>query len=365
MPDIAGSGKPKQTSLGGIAYKAKQDKHHRFRNLYGCLTRDLLLQSWRSLNKKAAYGVDRVKAEDYEKDLWNNLIKLEQRLKEKNYKAKLIRRKYIPKDGSKKLRPLGIPALEDKIVQGACVKLLNAIYEQDFIDHSYGYRPNTGAKDAISDLTFQLQFGVFGYIVEADIRGFFDNMDHEWLLKMLSERINDKAFIHLIRKWLKAGILEEDGQVIHPKTGTPQGGIISPVLANLYLHYALDLWFEKAVKPQCRGKAIIYRYADDWICAFRFKEDAERFYRAIPKRLAKFNLQVAPEKTQILRFSRFHPNMSKRITFLGFELYWFNDRKGIARVQRRTSRKRCNQRYVRSRNGLDGTGTCLNVNSFR
>jgi group II intron reverse transcriptase/maturase len=238
------------------------------------------------------------------------------------------------------MRPLGIPALEDKIVQGACVILLNAIYEQDFLPFSYGYRPMKDPRVAISELTFQLQYGVYGYLVEADIRGFFDNMDHDWLLRMLSHRINDKAFIHLIRKWLKAGILEEMGEVVHPQTGTPQGGVISPVLANLYLHYALDLWFEKAVKPQIRGEAIICRFADDFVCAFRFKDDAEKFFRILPKRLIKFGLEVSPEKTQILRFSRFHPTMRRRFTFLGFEFYWNNDRKGIPRVQRRTSRKK-------------------------
>ena len=341
MPDIAGSGKRKQTSLWGIAEKAKLDIQHRFRNLYGCLNRDLLLQSWRSLNKKAASGVDRVTAKEYAKNLWNNLGDLEQRLKEKRYKAKLVRRKYIPKDAKgTKLRPLGIPALEDKIVQGACVKILNAIYEQDFLQFSYGYRLGRDPRVAVGELTFQLQFGAYGYVVEADIKGFFDNMDHDWLLKMLNERINDSAFIHLIRKWLKAGILEEIGEVLHPQTGTPQGGIISPVLANMYLHYALDLWFEKVVKPQCRGRALIYRFADDFVCAFQYRDDANKFYRNLPKRLGKFDLQVAPEKTQILRFSRFHPTMRRRFTFPGFEFYWEPDRKGIPRVKRRTSRKK-------------------------
>lgn len=341
MPDTAGSGKHKPTSLWGIAKKAEFDKQHRFRNLYGALNRDLLLQSWRSLNKKAASGVDEVTAEAYAKNLWNNIGNLEQRLKAKRFKAKLVRRKYIPKDvKGTKMRPLGIPALEDKIVQGACVILLNAIFEQDFLPFSYGYRPEKDPRVAAGELTFQLQFGVYGYIVEADIRGFFDNMDHDWLLRMLSQRIDDKAFIHLIRKWLKAGILEELGEIVHPQTGTPQGGVISPVLANLYLHYALDLWFEKVVKPQIRGEAIICRFADDFVCAFRFRDDAEKFYRILPRRLGKFSLEVAPEKTQIVRFSRFHPTKRRRFTFLGFEFYWNQDRKGVARVQRRTARKK-------------------------
>ncbi len=363
MPDIVGSEQRKPTSLWGIANKAKFDKQHRFENLYGCLTRNLLLQSWRDLNKKAAGGVDGVTAEEYAKNLWGNITILERRLKEKKYKAKLVRRKYIPKDAKgSKTRPLGSllrvsqiqSALEDKIVQGACVKIPKAIYEQDFLPFCYGYRPGMDPKSAVGDLTFQLQYGVFGYIVEADIKGFFDNMDHDWILKMLGERIDDKAFIHLIGKWLlnsrdsqrRTGILEEDGEVIHPDTGIPQGGIVSPVPANLYLHHALDLWFEKVVKPHCRGEAVVYRFADDFVCAFRYRDDANRFYRVLPKRLGKFNLQVAPEKTQILRFSRFHPIMRRRFTFLGFEFFWFKDRKGTARVKRRSSVRKLRTKFM-------------------
>lgn len=165
-------------------------------------------------------------------------------------------------------------------------------------------------------------------------------MDHDKLLEMLRLRIDDRAFLGLIRKWLKAGVLETDGQVIHPQTGSPQGGIVSPVLANVYLHYALDLWFEKVVKPHCRGEALMCRYADDWICAFRYRDDAERFDRVLAKRLGKFGLVLAPEKTRLLRFSRFHPSRRRRLTFLGFEFYWFEDRQGVARVMRRTAPKK-------------------------
>ena len=168
----------------------------------------------------------------------------------------------------------------------------------------------------------------------------FDHLDHDKLLAMLSVRIDDRAFLGLIRKWLKAGILETDGQVLHPESGTPQGGIVSPVLANVYLHYVLDLWFEKVVKPRCQGEALLCRYADDWVCAFRYREDAQAFYRVLPKRLEKFNLEVAPEKTRLLRFSRFHPSMKRRFTFLGFDFFWKEDRAGTPRVMRRTSSKK-------------------------
>ena len=339
MPDTEGLEKHEPTSLRGIARKAREDKKHRFRDLYRHLDAEFLLTCWDGLNKDAASGVDKLTAKEYAKDLHANIQELAERLKSKRYRAKLVRRHYIPK-GEGKERPLGIPALEDKLVQLACSKLMSAIYEEDFLSSSYGYRVNRGALDAVRDLTFDLQYGCYGHLVEADIKGFFDNLDHEWLLKMLKIRIDDRAFLNLIRKWLKAGILETDGRVVHPETGTPQGGIISPVLANVYLHYALDLWFEKVVKPKCRGEAMICRYADDWVCAFRFRDDAERFYRNLPERLKKFNLEVAPEKTRMLRFSRFHPSMKRRFAFLGFEFYWKKDRKGIARVMRRTARKK-------------------------
>ena len=233
-----------------------------------------------------------------------------------------------------------MPALEDKRVQLACAKLLTAIDAQDFRDGSDGYRPGRGALDAVRDLTFDLQDGTYGYVVEADVNGFFDQLDHTRLLTMLRERIDDRAFLRLIRKWLKAGILETDGLVVHPETGSPQGGCISPVLANVYLHDALDLWFETVVKPHCRGEALLCRDADDWVGAFRYQDDAERFYRALPKRLAQCNLQVAPDKTHLLRSSRFPPSMRRRFTCLGFERYWMPDRQGVPRVKRRTARKK-------------------------
>jgi group II intron reverse transcriptase/maturase len=192
--------------------------------------------------------VDGVTFQAYEKNLEANLDDLVGRLKRKAYRARLVRRKYIPK-GPGKFRPLGIPVLEDKLLQVAVTQILLAIYEVDFLPCSYGYRPGVGAQDAIKALTDELQFGGHHFVVEADIKGFFDHLRWEWLERMLEQRIADGAFLNLIRKWLRAGILEEDGRVIHPQTGTPQGGVVSPVLANIYLHYVLDLWFERVVRP--------------------------------------------------------------------------------------------------------------------
>ena len=338
-PDKVGLEQSEPTFLWGIANKVKTNKQHRFRDLYRCLNEELIYHAWATLNKRAASGVDRVTAEAYAQDLHANIQHLVDRLKTKRYRAKLVRRVYIPKESGKQ-RPLGIPALEDRLVQSAVTKVLTAIYEEDFLDCSYGYRAGRGAHDAVSELTRELQFGPYHMVVEADIRGFFDHMDHDWLLKMLEQRIDDRAFLGLIRKWLKAGILETDGKVINPETGTPQGGIVSPVLANVYLHYALDLWFDRMVKKTCRGKATLTRYADDWVCAFQHEDDAERFYQVLPKRLKKFGLEVAEEKTNKLPFSRRYLKEGQRFIFVGFEFYWENDRKGQPRVKRRTAPKK-------------------------
>lgn len=237
------------------------------------------MHGWHGLNKGAASGVDGLTAEIQAANLEGNVADLAERVKAGRYRAKLVRRVYIPKENGKE-RPLGIPALEDKLVQLACAKLLGAIDEEDFLDCSHGYRPGRNAKDTVCDLTFALMYGKFGFLVEADIRGFFEHSDHDWRLRMLAWRIDDSAFLTLIAKWLKAGILDTDGKVLQPDTGTPQGGIVSPVLANVYLHQVLDLWFERVVKPRCRGEALLYRYADDFVCAIGAAASA----RALPGR---------------------------------------------------------------------------------
>ncbi len=325
-----------QTSLRGIANKAASDPAYRFRNLMSLLTVGFLLHCWTFVNKRAAAGVDRIDARVYAHDLEHNVATLVASVKGGWYRAKLVLRKYIPKLNGKE-RPLGIPATADKLLQTAVAKILEAIYEQDFLSCSYGYRPGTGAHKAIKDVSALLRSGRYRYVVEADIKGFFDNIDHDKLLNMLRRRIDDKPLLKLIRRWLKAGILDTDGQVLHPATGTPQGGIISPILANVYLHDTLDTWFDETVKAHCKGNADLCRYADDFVCAFELESDAHRFYEVLPKRLAKYGLEVAAEKTNLLQVGR---ESKQRFEFLGFEFYWGKGRWGRIVLKRRTSRKK-------------------------
>jgi group II intron reverse transcriptase/maturase len=307
--------------------------------LYRRLNQDVLRLCFFRLRKDAASGVDGVTFQQYERNLEANLADLVGRLKRKAYRARLVRRKYIPKGGGK-LRPLGIPVLEDKLLQMAVTQILLAIYEVDFLPCSYGYRPGVGAHDAIKALTDELQYGGHNFVVEADIKGFFDNLQWEWLERMLEQRIQDQALLNLIRKWLRAGILEEDGRVIHPQTGTPQGGVVSPVLANIYLHYALDLWFERVVRPQQQGRCRMIRYADDFVACFEYRHEADAFEKALKDRLAKFGLEVAADKTKTLRFGHNGGPHNGRFDFLGFEFYWEPDRQGKPRVKRRTATKK-------------------------
>jgi group II intron reverse transcriptase/maturase len=329
-----------RTSLRGIANKARSDKHHRFRNLFGLLNEEGLLSCWQSINKQAASGVDRVAARDYARDLVVNVRGLVERVKRGLYRAKLVRRCHIPKEGSK-TRPLAIPATEDKLLQTAAARILGAIFEQDFLPCSWAYRPGRGVREAVRTLTQELQFGCYGYVVDLDVRDFFGQINHDWMLRMLEERVDDEPFERLIRKWLKAGVLEEDGEVRHPETGCPQGGSISPILANIYLHYVLDLWFVRKVKPRCKARAFLCRYADDVVVGFQRRDEAEAFFEAVKERLAQFGLELSAEKSRIVRFSRFQlGKRSERFDFLGFEFRWVQDHKGVARVRRRTSRKR-------------------------
>lgn len=328
-----------QAMLAGIANRARIDKKHRFGGLYSLLNEEILRWSFHNLNRKAAPGVDEVTWGEYESNLDENLRDLVDRLKGKTYRARLVRRHYIAKDNGKR-RPLGIPVLEDKLVQYAAKTILETIYEADFYGYSFAYRPERGAKDAVREMTFRLQFGPFGWVVDADVTGFFDNMNHDWMIRMLNERINDRAFIGLILKWLKAGVLEDMQTVTHPATGTPQGGVISPVLANIYLHYVLDMWFQKRVQKQMQGKSLMMRFADDFVSAFQHRAEAEQFLEMLKERMAKFGLSLSEEKTRLVKFTRYAIHRNESFSFLGFEFRWGLDRNYRPHVKRRTMRTR-------------------------
>jgi group II intron reverse transcriptase/maturase len=343
-----------QTSLQAIALKAEMQPGYRFQNLFGMVNEELLKDSWRYIRKDAACGIDRVSADEYEQNLDENIHQLVEDLKQKRYRAKLVLRRYIPK-GNGKFRPLGLVATQDKLLQMAVKRILQAIYEQDFLKCSYGYRPNVSALDAVDKLTVNLQFGNYHYLVEADIRGFFDNLEHGQLLTMLAERIDDKAFLWLIKKWLDAGVLDTDGKVLRPETGSIQGGIISPILANVYLHHALDVWFQKVVISHCIGKAFLIRFADDFVCAFEKLEDAQRFYAVLGKRLGKFGLELSAEKTRIIPFSSVIQPGKTSFDFLGFEFRWGKDRKGKPHVRRRTAPKNLRSSLKRFKEWCQGS----------
>jgi RNA-directed DNA polymerase len=315
-----------QTSLLGIANKAKQDKKYKFGNLYELIDKKALYEAWGKIKKSSVAGVDRETAKDFKRNLDENLNSMLEDLKNKRYKAKLVKRAYIPK-GSNGLRPLGLPALRDKIIQRAAASILEAIYEQDFIQDSYGYRKGKNAHQAIQAIKKELS-GKYNHVVEADIKGFFNNINHEWLVRMLKERITDKAFIRLIKKWLKAGILDIDGKVTNPVNGCPQGSVISPVLANIYLHYVIDLWYVKRVKTRCEAEAYYCRSADDFIFGFRLKKDADKLLNTLGLRLEKFGLELAEDKTGMVTFSRFKKHLGSKFSFLGFDFRWKVSRNG-------------------------------------
>lgn len=330
-----------QTSLNDIERKAKYKKDHKFENLYRLLNKWSLGQSWQFINKRVANGVDKVSARDFEANLTEELNVLERALRNGTYRTNLVRRTYISKSNGSQ-RPLGILTVRDKLLQTTCSKILEAIYEPKFHDFRYGYRRGKGAKDAAKHLGKELNFGKYGYIVEADIKGYFQNINHEHLVAMLSHDIADKSFIKLIKKWLKAGVMTEQNVVEKPYKGTPQGGVISPILANIYLHYILDLWFEKIVKKHLEGESMLLAYADDFVCAFRYRKDAERFLIALEKRLNKFGLELAKNKTKLIKFSRFSKERNGKFDFLGFTFKWKVSLKGKDVITHTTSKKKFN-----------------------
>ena len=316
-------------------------------NLACAINKPVLRAIHAGMDAKKATGIDRVTKMEYQEHLDDNLENLLTRMKNGSYKPNPSRRTYIDKPGGGQ-RPLGISCYEDKLVEKAVAQLLEIVYEPRFLNCSFGFRPNRNCHMAIREVIEFSQFRKTNYVVEADIRSFFDTLNHEWLIKFLEHDIADKKFIDIIRKLLKAGILE-DGKLLVKEEGSPQGGCASAALANVYLHYALDLWFEKFVKKQFRGEAYLVRYADDFVCLFQYKDEAERFYTMLGERLAKFNLELAQEKTRILEFGRFAAQNRKArgerkpetFSFLGFTFYCSMDsRKSFFRAKVKSDRKK-------------------------
>lgn len=331
------------STLTALNRKAEKERGRRFRSLYRLIDRQMLYDSFHRLKRGAAPGVDGVTVGEYEKRLDENLENLLNRLIGKRYRAQPVKRTYIPKANGKQ-RPLGIPALEDKIVQLSASRVLESIYEADFSERSVGYRKGKpGARQCSYQLGRELDCGTYRWIVEADIASFFEEVDHDWLIRMIEERVDDRAFTGLIRKWLKAGVLEPgEENPWSPVRGTPQGGIISPVLANIYLHYVLDLWIEKKLSREYRGEVIFMRYADDIIVGFEYRREAEDYLRRLPARLAKFSLRLSEEKSSLVKFNRWEPDDSGAFTFLGFDFYWSRTRRNPNHriVKRKTNKKK-------------------------
>ncbi len=306
-------------------------------NLMCRVNRRTLEDEFRKQEKNKAKGVDGVDKTAYGENLEGNLDNLVNRMKKFQYRPLPVRRTYIPKANGK-LRPLGIPAFEDRLVQGVMAEELNAVYEERFLDVSFGFRPKRSCHDVVRYINQTIMTKRVNYILEADIKGFFDNVNHEWLMKFLGNDIDDKRFLRYVRRFLIAGIMEE-GKLLESDRGTPQGGQISPILANVYLHYVLDLWFEKEVKPRLKGEAYYVRYADDFLIMFQYEEDAIRVMNVLPKRLGRFSLEVAVEKTRILPFGRWKGTKEK-FDFLGFTFYNTLTRTGRYRVGVMTSKKK-------------------------
>lgn len=338
-----------ETKLSLISRRAGMDKKCKFNNLAHNLNVYNLKECFYLLKKDKAAGIDGVSLEEYERNLTANLEDLVSRMKSLSYRPQPVRRVYIPKT-SGKLRPLGIPTLEDKIVQLCIARILSAIYENDFVDSSHGFRPNRSCHTALDRLDGILMSKPVNYVIDADIKGFFDNVDHKWMKVCLEERIADKNFLRIIVRFLKSGIIEE-GKFIETDKGTPQGGNLSPVLANIYLHFILDLWLEREVKKSSNGYVGFVRYADDFVICVQSKKEAPEILRSLTARLSKFRLELAEEKTRIVVFGRYSgENAAKAgkkpgtFDFLGFTFYNGKTRKGKFKVGIKTSRKKFNQK---------------------
>ena len=323
------------TKAEGI--REQSAKYPRVENLMHNVNEETLMSEHRKQNRKKAVGVDGVSKDQYDENAKENIRELVKRMKKFQYKPLPVKRVYIPKANGKK-RPLGLPSYEDKLVQGVMADILNDVYEPRFLDCSYGFRENRNAHQVVRYINQTIMCRKVNYVLEADIKGFFDNVDHDWLMKFLEHDIADKNFLRYIKRFLIGGIMEGT-ELKESDRGTPQGGLISPVLANVYLHYVLDLWFEKGIKPRLKGEAYYVRYADDFLIMFRYENEARKVMQALIPRLGKFGLEVAEDKTRILPIGRFK-GTKEDFDFLGFTFYNTKTRTGKYRVGVRTSKKK-------------------------
>jgi RNA-directed DNA polymerase len=330
------------TKLQRIAKLARETRGTALTNLSHHIDLDWLREAWRRTRKDGAPGVDGRTAGEYEADLEENLRSLLNRAKSGSYRAPPVKRAYIPK-GKGKLRPIGIPTLEDKVLQRAVAMVLEAVFEQEFHSCSYSFRPGRSAHDALQALRDRAMEMNGGWLAEVDIRRFFDALDHSRLREILRQRVRDGVILRLIDKWLKAGVLEA-GSVSYPDSGTPQGGVISPLLANVYLHEVLDEWIAERVRPRLKSRVELIRYADDFVLLFAREDDARRVFAALPERFAEYGLTLHPDKTRLIKFRR--PNLWDKgklkvsFDFLGFTHYWGKSRKGGWILKRETARDR-------------------------
>ena len=334
-----------ETQLQRIAKVAKTKPKEKFTSLIHLVNKETLTACHSKMKGNKASGIDDMTKAAYEQNLEGNIEELLNKMRRQAYKPQPARRVYIPKPGTDKQRPLGIPAYEDKLVQTVIAKILNAIYEQDFVECSFGFRPKRSCHDALKLLDKIVNKSDINYVVDTDIKGFFDNVDHEWMMKFLEHRIADKNLLRVLSRMLKAGIVCEGNKYATP-LGTPQGGVISPILANIYLHYVIDIWFDKIVRKRCLGSAFMVRYADDIIFTFQYEEDAKQFYKELIPRLSKFNLELAKEKTKFIKLNKKNvadkeedDKWGKSFDFLGFTHYVGKDSNGQKRVKRKTSKK--------------------------
>lgn len=320
-----------------IAERARRFTDEPLTNLHMFIDEAMLSESFEALNKKGAAGVDRQTWADYDEHRQANITELLGKFKSGRYRAPNIRRVYIPKDDGGR-RPLGLPTVEDKLLQTAVARVLRPIYEPLFYEGSYGFRPGKSQHQALDAVFREVSFGGKRYVIDADMQDYFGSIDHRRLRELLDLRIRDQVTRRAIDKWCKAGILQ-NGQVRYPTAGTPQGGSISPLLSNIYLHYAVDEWFNERIRPRLKGRASLIRYADDFLLLFSHREDAERVISVLPKRLGKFGLRLHPDKTRLVDLGT-GPDQPGTFDFLGFTHYMGRSRKGRDVLKRRTSKKK-------------------------